>query len=261
MMEQLIMNLTINARDAMPKGGTLTIATTAVEIDADYVRRNPEARVGHFVCVSISDTGVGMDSETLEKIFDPFFTTKEEGTGLGLSTVYGIVKQHQGWIEVRSQTGQGSTFKIFLPAAGKPPSMEQAEEPTSLGGSETILVVEDEPALRELVVRQLRKAGYKIIQARSGTEALAIWPQRAREIDLLFTDMVMPDGMTGRDLAETLLAQKPELKIIYTSGYSIDVVEEDFALRKGANFLQKPYQATTLLKVVRASLDKNKVLA
>jgi two-component system cell cycle sensor histidine kinase/response regulator CckA len=259
MMEQIIMNLTINARDAMKQGGTLTIATKSVEIDEEYVRRNPEAQVGRCVCLSISDTGVGMDPQTLGKIFEPFFTTKESGTGLGLSTVYGIVKQHQGWIEASSEPGKGSTFKIFLPAVAKPPEAKQPPEPNTLSGSETILVVEDEPALRELVVRHLRKQGYKIIQASSGTEALAIWLDHAQEIDLLFTDMVMPDGMTGRDLAETLKTQKPEIKIIYTSGYSLEVVEQDFALRKGANFLQKPYQPSTLLKIVRASLDEHKV--
>ena len=259
MMEQIIMNLAINAREAMPKGGKLLIETSAVEVNEEYARQNPEARPGKFVCLSVSDTGAGMNPETMSKIFEPFFTTKQAQVGLGLSAVYGIVKQHQGWIEVSSVMGQGSTFKVYLPALSPRQDDKQTVEPAALGGSETVLVVEDEPALRELSVRQLRKLGYRILQASSGTEALSIWQQNADKVDLLFTDMVMPDGMTGRDLAETLLTQKPDLKVIYTSGYSLDVVEQDFALRKGAHFLQKPYPATLLSKTIRNLLDSGKV--
>jgi PAS domain S-box-containing protein len=255
MMEQIIMNLSINAREAMPKGGKLLIETSAADVNDDYVRHNPDARTGKFVRLSISDTGAGMNAETMSKIFEPFFTTKEAQVGLGLSAVYGIVKQHQGWIEVASEIGQGTTFKVYLPALAPRQEAAAALEPQTRGGHETVLVVEDEPALRELSVRQLRKLGYTILQASSGTEALSIWQQNADKIDLLFTDMVMPDGMTGRDLAETLLTQKPDLKIIYTSGYSLDVVEQDFALRKGAHFLQKPYPPTLLNKTIRTLLD------
>ncbi|HZM05001.1 MAG TPA: ATP-binding protein, partial [Candidatus Saccharimonadales bacterium] len=258
MMEQIIMNLAINAREAMPKGGKLLIETSAIELNEDYARHNPEARPGKFVCLSVSDTGAGMNPETMSKIFEPFFTTKQAQVGLGLSAVYGIVKQHQGWIEVSSVMGQGSTFKVYLPALSPRHDDTTTVEPAALGGAETILVVEDEPALRELSVRQLRKLGYRILQASSGTEALSIWQQNADKVDLLFTDMVMPDGMTGRDLAETLLTQKPDLKVIYTSGYSLDVVEQDFALRKGAHFLQKPYPATLLSKNIRNLLDSGK---
>src|SRR5581483_838565 len=179
-----------------------------VEVTAETARRNPEARAGRFICLTVCDTGDGMDSETSHKIFDPFFTTKSDGMGLGLSVVYGIVKQHQGWIEVSSRVDHGSTFKVFLPVAASPAEhkpIRQSEAPT---GMETVLVVEDEPALRELVVRQLKKQGYRILQARTGTEALALWPEHCDEIDLLFTDMLMPDNVSGRDLAETLLAQK-----------------------------------------------------
>ncbi len=258
MVEQIILNLALNARDAMPGGGKLTLETSAVRIDSDYSARNPDARPGLSVCLTVSDTGKGMHPEILGKIFEPFFTTKESASGLGLSSVYGIVKQHQGWIEVASQAGVGSTFKVFFPAVARaetPPS----PEPSAQGGSETILVVEDEPALRELVVRQLRRQGYRILQASSGGEALAIWPEHAQEINLLFTDMVMPDGVTGRDLAETLLAEKPDLKVIYSSGYSFEVVQQDFALRKGAQFLQKPYQTPALIKAIRAALDEEKM--
>jgi two-component system cell cycle sensor histidine kinase/response regulator CckA len=254
MIEQIIMNLSINAREAMPKGGKMLVETSAAEINDEYVRRNPEARAGKFVCLSISDSGTGIKPDVMDKIFEPFFTTKDAQVGLGLSAVYGIVKQHQGWIEVTSKLGQGSTFKVYLPALAPRHEATAADEPAT-GGPETVLVVEDEPALRELSVRQLRKLGYRILQASSGTEALSIWQQNADKIDLLFTDIVMPDGMTGRDLAETLLTQKPDLKIIYTSGYSLDVVEQDFALRKGAHFLQKPYPPTLLNKTIRTLLD------
>ena len=261
MMEQLVMNLAVNAHDAMPKGGKFTITTSAVQIGVEQVRHNPEARPGKFVCLTVSDTGCGMCAETVEKIFDPFFTTKETGTGLGLSTAYGIVKQHQGWIEVSSKPGQGSVFKIYFPAAAPPSNGKNLPEPKASGGNETIFVVEDEPALRGLVVRHLQKAGYKIVEASSGAEALEVWARHADEIDLLFTDMVMPDGMTGRDLAETLQAQKPDLKILYTSGYSQEVVEQDFGLRRGSNFLQKPHQSAVLLKAVRVALEEEKVNA
>src|SRR4030095_406232 len=188
MLEQVLVNLAVNARDAMPKGGTLLINTFASEIDEGYVQRHPEARVGFFVCVSVSDTGHGMDPATLARIFEPFFTTKEvgKGTGLGLATVYGIVKQHQGWIEVESVVGKGTTFKVFLPASCKAlVAVDSTERSAVPGGDETILVVEDEPALRELVQEILQKKGYKVLESSTGAQALKLWEHHRDEIDLL----------------------------------------------------------------------------
>jgi nitrogen-specific signal transduction histidine kinase/CheY-like chemotaxis protein len=260
MMEQVIMNLAINARDAMPQGGKLTIETSAAEINPAEAQRHFEAKAGRFVRLSVSDTGAGMDAETMSKMFEPFFTTKETSSGLGLSAVYGIVKQHGGWIDVHSRLGEGTRFDMFLPVTkDAAPAAPPSPEPKQVTGNETILVVEDEPAVRELSAIQLRKLGYKILTAESGTAALALWPEHQHEIDLLFTDMVMADGMTGRDLAETLQAQKSALKVIYTSGYSLDVVEQDFALRKGVNFLQKPYQPAVLAKLIRRLFDAKTV--
>jgi two-component system, cell cycle sensor histidine kinase and response regulator CckA len=256
LIEQVLMNLALNARDAMPKGGKLTISTRAVAVTPEAARKKSDARPGKVACLSVSDTGCGMDAVVLSKIFDPFFSTKGGGTGLGLAIVYGIVRQHQGWLEVDSQIDCGATFNVFFPITDEPVQSKPLPTQAPTQGQETVLVVEDEPALRELVSRQLRSRRYNVIEAATGTEALAIWPEHAAKVDLLFTDMVMPDGMTGRDLAETLLAQKPGLKVLYTSGYSAEVVEEDFALRRGIHFLQKPYQPSVLLKTIRESLDE-----
>ncbi|HXR06525.1 MAG TPA: response regulator, partial [Candidatus Acidoferrum sp.] len=221
---------------------------------------NPEARPGHFVCLSVADTGGGMDNATLSHLFEPFFTTKEigKGAGLGLATVYGIVKQHQGWIIVESKLGAGSTFTLFLPCVSRPadipaaPSQPQLQAAT---GSETLLVVEDEPSLRELVVRILELCGYRIYQAQNGVEALQVWEQHKHEIDLLLTDMVMPEGISGRQLAERLQKEDPALKVIYTSGYSPGMAGKDIALLEGFNFLAKPYPPSRLAQVVRECLD------
>jgi two-component system, cell cycle sensor histidine kinase and response regulator CckA len=258
MVEQIIFNLAANARDAMPRGGELLLRTYPIEIDEAYVQTVPEARPGYFVCLSVSDTGHGMSAETLEHIFEPFFTTKEvgKGTGLGLATVYGIVKQHQGWIEVDSAVGQGTTFRIFLAAVSKPPLVSDASHRKHApGGSETILVVEDEPALRDLVTEILEKKGYRVLAASTGLKALTLWQQRKQEIKLLFTDMMMPEGVSGLELAERLLSDRPDLKVIYSSGYSLDVVSPDFVIKDGLTFLQKPYDPETLAQVVRDSLN------
>jgi CheY-like chemotaxis protein len=254
----------VNARDAMPKGGQLTIGTSSAWIDENYPRGNFGAPPGQYVCLRIEDNGCGMDSATLERIFEPFFTTKEvgKGTGLGLATVYGIVRQHQGWIEVASQVRQGTTFKIFLPAVAKP--VETIAGDTELlvveGGKETVLVVEDEPALREMVRMTLEQYGYRILEAQSGVEALKVWKEHPNQIDLLLTDMKMPEGMNGRELGEKLLNERPDLKVIYTSGYGRDVAGPDLMLKEGVMFLQKPYHPKTLAKTIRDCLDQKRQL-
>ena len=258
MIQQVIINLAANARDAMPKGGHLTFRSTIADVPETRSERFPDARAGRFVCLSVADTGLGMDAPTLERIFEPFFTTKDpgRGTGLGLATVYGIVKQHQGWLEVSSEVNQGTVFKIFLPAACKSaePDTDFFRGPVC-GGDETILVVEDEPALRELVLEILQQYGYKTIEAANGVRALEIWEQRKDELDLVLTDVMMPDGVSGRDLAEKIHAHDPDMKVIYTSGYPMDVLGRDFFQKDGVIFLQKPYHPQTLAKTVRDYLD------
>ncbi len=261
MVEQVIMNLAVNARDAMPNGGTLTISTNPVEMNDAYVQTHPEARLGAFVCLRVSDTGCGMDSTTLARIFEPFFTTKPtgKGTGLGLATVYGIVKQHEGWVEVSSEPGHGTTFNVFFPASSEP--VKAAPPDTSQtakvrGGHETILVVEDEPVLRDMAHLILQDCGYHVLEAGSGAEALQVWERNPGGIDLMLTDIVMPGGMSGRELAAKLLASHPQLKIIFTSGYNVEETNTDFFRRGGAVFLQKPYTRTDLARAVRQRLDK-----
>ena len=265
MIEQIVMNLAVNARDAMPKGGQLTIGTSSAWIDENYPRGNFGAAPGQYVSLRIEDNGCGMDSATLERLFEPFFTTKEvgKGTGLGLATVYGIVRQHQGWIEVASQVRQGTTFKIFLPAVAKPVEIIAGDTELLVveGGKETVLVVEDEPALREMVRMTLEQYGYRILEAQSGVEALKVWKEQPNQIDLLLTDMKMPEGMNGRELAEKLLTERPELKVIYTSGYGRDVAGPDLMLKEGVMFLQKPYHPKTLAKTIRDCLDQKRQLA
>jgi PAS domain S-box-containing protein len=258
MMEQILINLSVNARDAMPRGGALTISTCFVEIDLAYLKRHPEAHEGSFVCLSISDNGFGMDARTLSRIFEPFFTTKEigKGTGLGLATVYGIVAQHQGWIEVESQVGRGTTFKVFLPQATKAPLKHAADHPKQIpGGNETILLVEDETALRELVQEILQRKGYRVLQAATGVRALELWARHKDDVDLLLTDMMLPEGVSGAELAERVLRDRADLKIIYSSGYSFDVVGVDTDAPGGAHFLQKPYDPETLALAVRNCLN------
>lgn len=259
MIEQVITNLVINGCDAMPKGGTLTIRTSAVEIDADYVQHNPDGRAGQFICLSVSDTGAGMATETMGRIFDPFFTTKDisRGGGLGLPTAYGITKLHQGWIEVTSQVGQGTTFKVFLPATSKPiePVPEKPSSTTLRGGAETILVVEDEPELRLLAREILEYYGYRVLEASGASDALKMWPRHGQEIDLLLTDVLMPEGVTGWELASKLRKQQPHLKIICTSGYSLDPPSQTMAEERGFQFLQKPFKPQNLAMAVRECLD------
>jgi signal transduction histidine kinase/HAMP domain-containing protein/ActR/RegA family two-component response regulator len=260
MIEQIIMNLCVNARDAMFNSGTLTINLDSFVVGEKAVH-HPDARPGSFVRLRVTDTGCGMDHYTLTRIFEPFFTTKEvgKGTGLGLATVYGIVKQHEGWIEVASAVGKGTTFSIFLPPSTQPLEACNHSSDTTLfvlGGNETVLIVEDEPVLRDLAQLILADCGYKVLTAGNGPEALDLWDRYRNEIHLLFTDMVMPENISGVELAEKLLAQKPTLKIVFASGYTVDDVSTDF-LRKNNNarFIQKPYGHAGLARTVRDALD------
>jgi PAS domain S-box-containing protein len=259
MMEQVLLNLAVNSRDAMPKGGVLGIRIAALELDARCVREQSEARAGRFVCLSVSDTGCGIPPENLRRIFEPFFTTKEvgKGTGLGLATVYGIVKQHQGWIEVESEIGKGTTFRVFLPRSAEAAQAAEARpnQQAVKGGRETILVVEDEDPVRDLVCRILSGHGYRILEAASGVKALEVWQASKGKIDLLLTDLVMPDRISGRELAETLWAEHPRLKVLFISGYSAEVAGRDFVLRPDQNYLQKPYPPQKLALAVRDCLD------
>lgn len=259
MIEQVIVNLAVNARDAMPKGGDLVLSTFVTDIDESYVKLNRQASAGKFVCLQVSDAGMGMDTGTLERIFEPFFTTKGvgKGAGLGLATVYGIVKQHRGWIEVNSQIGVGTTFKVFLPAVHSTAHhTELLENPVLIrGGAETILVVEDEASLRELVTKVLRNYGYRVVEAAHGKEALRLWQGMAPKPALVLTDMMMPEGMTGWELAQRIRQEVPDMKVLFTSGYSPEIFGTDVQLDVNSNFLPKPYNPKLLARTVRSCLD------
>lgn len=259
MMDQILLNLVVNSRDAMPAGGKLVIETSQVEIDRTRAALTPEAREGSFACLSVGDTGCGIPEEILPRIFEPFFTTKEEGkgTGLGLATIYGIVQQHHGWIEVESKKGRGTTFRIYLPCVriSVQKKATQAVPGGSPHGSETILVVEDDATLRLLVSEVLTNLGYRVLEASSGQQALEMWEQSREKIHLLLTDLVMPNGMSGVELARKLLENHPELKIVYTSGYSREIAGKNLHLHEGVNFIAKPYYPNKLAQTVRAGLD------
>jgi PAS domain S-box-containing protein len=257
--EQVIMNLAVNACDAMPHGGKLTIETANVNLDEDYARRDGSAAPGPYVRLSVSDTGCGMDAETRARIFEPFFTTKErgKGTGLGLATVYGIVKQSGGYIWVYSEVGRGTVFKIYLPRAPGSAEVRQQEEvqQTLPGGVETVLVAEDDPAVRALVCGALASRGYTVQEARDGREALAAARGYKGPIHLLLTDVVLPH-MSGRRLAERLLAERPESRLLYMSGYTDDAVVSHGVSAGNVPFLQKPFSASALSRKVREVLDR-----
>jgi PAS domain S-box-containing protein len=259
MMEQILINLAVNSRDAMPKGGCLIIQTTAIVISEADAPANPKARPGAFIRLKVTDTGCGIAPKEMERIFEPFFTTKEigKGTGLGLATVFGIVAQHHGWIEVESKVNAGAAFYIYLPRLpdSEKSHTEFSRVPEIRGGNETILLVEDEAPVRSLARTLLERKGYHVIEAASGLSALEIWQQHREAIDLLFTDMVMPEGISGRELAARLLAEKPGLKVIYSSGYTDDMLGENSPLRNNPNFLEKPFSSHKLLQRVRDCLD------
>jgi len=256
--EQVILNLALNARDAMPKGGKLILETADTELDEVYAHQHPGAQAGSYVMLAVSDSGVGMDKDTQAHIFEPFFTTKEtgKGTGLGLATVYGIVKQSEGYIWAYSEPGQGSTFKVYLPRVEEEVEETGPSVPVaaSTRGTETILVVEDEEPLRKLVREFLEASGYRALEAGSGTEALGLAEKFEGPIHLLMTDMVMP-GMSGRDLAKRLTASRPEIKVLYMSGYTNDAILHQRGFRPGRLFLQKPFTLDTLANKLREVLQ------
>jgi len=259
--EQVIMNLAVNARDAMPSGGKLTLETSNVTLDDDYARQLAPLRPGDYVMIAISDTGIGMDTETQSKIFEPFFTTKgPKGTGLGLSTVYGIVKQSGGYIWVFSEIGRGTTFKIYLPrvASVEEPLPQFATKPASFQkvepGTETILLVEDEANLRYLARQYLEKQGYRVIEAADGAVAMQIAVAHEGIIHLLLTDVIMP-GMNGRELAQRISEIRPNVKILYMSGYTENVIGHNGTLEAGVRLLQKPFNLRDLKSKVREVLD------
>jgi two-component system cell cycle sensor histidine kinase/response regulator CckA len=259
-MNQVILNVAINARDAMPQGGTLTLETKNVVLDESYAHMHLSLAPGAYVMLGISDTGHGMDTATLSRVFEPFFTTKElgRGTGLGLSTVYGIVKQSGGSIWVYSEPGHGTTFKIYLPRVDEPISQpeDQAAEVGHLRGSETILVVEDEESVRKLTSEALRKYGYEIIEAANAGEALLACERREGSLPLMITDVVMPQ-MSGRELADRLHVLRPEMKVLYMSGYTDDAIVRHGLLSPTVFFLQKPFTPSVLAQKVRQVLDQN----
>ncbi len=256
--EQVLVNLAVNARDAMPDGGTLTIETSNVTLDDAYVRTHPGAVAGDYVLVAVTDTGVGMSEEVKSRIFEPFFTTKEpgKGTGLGLSTVFGIVKQHEGNIYVYSEPGVGTTFKVYLKQAmeSAQAQAERAEEQRVVGGTETILLTEDDAAVRQMAARILRGLGYTVLEAANGAEALQAARKHGGRIDLLITDVVMP-RMNGRELAQRLAEICPDVKTLYVSGYTENAIAHNHILDDGAHFLQKPFARRALAQKVRQVLD------
>jgi len=257
------MNLVINARDAMPRGGKLTVETANADLDENYFRKRglQEEKPGAYVMLAVSDSGIGIDKETQSHIFEPFFTTKEvgKGTGLGLSTVYGIVKQNSGFIWVYSEPGQGSAFKVYLPKAkGDAASEKKEQHPvTAPGGSETVLIVEDDDSLRKVSQRALQQHGYSVLEAENGEDALKVSEAYAGSIDLLITDVVMP-GMGGKETAERLQPLYPRMKVLYTSGYTDNTIVHHGVLATGLNFLQKPFSPEALVRKVREILDNEK---
>jgi len=257
--EQVILNLAINARDAMPRGGKLTLATSTFHMDEEFIRRYPfPVNVGDYILLRVSDTGSGMDARTKARIFEPFFTTKEKGkgTGLGLSMVYGIVKQSNGYIDVSSEPGVGTAFDIYLPKVDQAvDASTTAAASASLRGNETILLVEDDPSLRALTVHMLESCGYSVLEASSGAVALEISRQQNVQIHLLLTDVVMP-GMSGRVLADQMLAQSPHLLVLYISGYTGQTVGAHGVLAEGSYFLPKPFTREALARKVREVLDR-----
>ncbi len=257
MMEQALLNLSVNARDAMPQGGRLTIETENVSFGSDFCAQNLWARPGRYVLLSVTDTGCGMDAATLEHIFEPFFTTKDagKGTGLGLSMVYGIVRQHEGMVRVYSEVGKGTTFKIYLPVVERPADAVGTKiAGTPPRGTETILVAEDDASLRELARQTLERAGYTVLTAADGAAALDLFEKNKGRVQLLLLDVVMPE-LGGREVFDRIRAQQPHLPALFASGYSENAIHTNFVLQEGMQLIRKPYDANELLRRVRQILD------
>jgi CheY-like chemotaxis protein/two-component sensor histidine kinase len=256
-LSQVIMNLAVNAVDAMPEGGSLVLETYNVQIDEHYVDAHPGSTKGPHVVLAVSDTGYGMDEQQQNRIFEPFFTTKEEtkGTGLGLATVYGLVKQHHGSIRVYSEPGLGSTFRVYLPAVETAPETTEKPGPPTTRGDETVLVVEDDPAVLKYTRKALENQGYTVLTACNPEEALAHARDSARRVDLLLTDVVMPE-MNGAQLHEQLSAILPHLGVLYMSGYTGNVIARHGVLKEGIDFIQKPFDAMELAGRIRQLLDR-----
>lgn len=256
-LEQVILNLAVNARDAMPRGGLLRIETANVVVDEAHAREHEGVKAGRYVTLAVTDTGPGLDAAACERVFEPFFWTTARGevAGLGLSMVYGIVRQSGGDIKVESDIGRGTTFRVYLPRADEASARAAAAQahPASSRGAETVLLVEDESGVRKLVHEVLRRNGFQVLDAKNGTDALAVAELHLAPIDVIVTDVVMP-GMSGRELVERLEPRRPEMKVIFMSGYT-----EDEAIREGVRsaktaFLPKPFTAETLLLTVRSVL-------
>jgi CheY-like chemotaxis protein len=257
-LEQVLLNLALNARDAMPRGGRLTIETANADLDETYAAERPVVTPGRYVMLAVSDTGTGMDAATQARVFEPFFTTKQKGrgTGLGLATVYGIVKQSGGYIWVYSEPGRGTSMKVYLPRVEAPIEPISAPPPPigSLRGSETILVVEDQDEVRTLTRRMLEARGYRVLVAASGGDALRVVAHTAERIDLLLTDVIMP-GMSGREVGLLLGPAHPNMKVLFVSGYTDESIVREGILEPGIAFLQKPFTADALARKVREVLD------
>ncbi|MFS8087219.1 MAG: ATP-binding protein, partial [Acidobacteriota bacterium] len=256
--EQVLLNLVLNARDAMPDGGSLTIQTANVILDANYANVHRPVEPGPYVMIAVSDTGLGMDREVQARIFEPFFTTKEKGkgTGLGLSTVYGIVEQSGGNVFAYSEPGHGTTFKVYLPRVDKSAGVNEslAEEIPAFTGTETVLLVEDEDAVRDLAQEILQSNGYRVLDACNGHEAIRVSEQHSGLIDLMVTDVVMPQ-IGGRELAERLSGTRPEMRVLYMSGYTDDAIVHHGVLDGRAAFLEKPFTPDALAIKVREVLS------
>jgi CheY-like chemotaxis protein len=262
--EQVLVNLVVNARDAMPQGGNLTIETATVEMEEEYAGSHFGVLPGLYVMLAVSDTGIGMDEATQARMFDPFFTTKEKGkgTGLGLSTVYGIVKQSGGNLWVYSEPGHGTTFKVYLPQLTTAPETIEAKsaEPAMAMGSETILLVEDEDVVRGLAQKILEQSGYKVLAASRGEEAISLGMECAEEIHLLLTDVVMP-GTSGKEVANRLRKLLPGLRVVFMSGYTDEAIVHHGVLDSNVEFIQKPFTPNSLVRKVREVLDSESMIS
>ncbi|MEO6996268.1 MAG: response regulator [Lacunisphaera sp.] len=260
MVEQVLLNLAINARDAMADGGSLLISTQPVDFTKTAAARIPQAREGKFVCLQLSDSGAGIPAETLPRIFEPFFTTKEigKGTGLGLAMVYGIMQQHNGWITVESKLGEGTTFRAYFPRLHTTTltPFEEKSKTALPGGHEGILLVEDEASVRQIAEAALVSLGYRVFSAVNGKAGLQVWDLHKQSVDLVITDLIMPEGVDGAELATLLLAQNPQMPVLFMSGYRNEVATQALRLEEGVNYLSKPFDLTGLAKIVRAMLDR-----